>query len=355
MPDPVTLDSWLKTQTWPDVRELICQGPAVPYGHPYGFTVCRLETEWFPGWQIRVHLWPSRDEILRSQRENGVVDQLVHCHGWDLKSSVCLGLLSEFQYEVAVWDGKQDIYRVVSDYADGSSSLILEQKQMQSRLVAEHQRGARSGVEFIPAGDYHSTITAGPPAVSVVATSRTHKCDSRVIGPPATSRTIANARHLVEDLDGLLRGYDQIYLEAVGDADRWASFVFMVDESNRVLLARSIRRPELWQPIGGRAESFDQDPVATVIRETEEEVGIRLEPSQLVELEVVDRDVGNGRLYFWITHVKSDVAIRVARPEILCLEWKSISNLNEPSTYPGTRSALQYLSRYLRDEGRMGE
>lgn len=293
--------------------------------------------------------------MLKSARENGVVDQLVHCHGWDLKSAVCLGLLSESRYELATRDGNQGVYRVVSDYADGSSCLILQQEQVQSALVAEHQRGASSGVHLIPAGGYHSTITVAAPAVSVVATSRTHKCDSRVIGPPVISGMISNARHLVEDLDGLLSRYDRIYLEAVGDADRWASFVFIVDESNRVLLVRSIRRPELWQPIGGRSESFDRNPEATVIREAEEEIGIHLEPSQLVKLDVVDRDVGEGRLYFWIAHVKSDVALHPAHPEIINLEWITIGELYELPTYSATRSALQCLSRYLRDDTSIGE
>src|SRR5580704_4016478 len=127
MPDIPDLDSWLSTQTWPDVRELVSQGPTTLYQHPYGFVVCRLEVEWFPSWQIRVHLWPGPAEILRRLHESDSAKFLVHCHGWNLKSVVCIGTFSESLYAIeASEEGSLSEYRVLSDYAAGSSELFLE-------------------------------------------------------------------------------------------------------------------------------------------------------------------------------------------------------------------------------------
>ena len=286
--------------------------------------------------------------MARGLRESGIVDQLVHCHGWDMKSTVCLGSLSESRYELATGDGcTQSLYRAVSDYAVGSSKLVLELEQVRPVLVSEHRRDAWTGTHRIQAGQYHSTLVTAGPTVSVVATSRVHSGRSRVVGPRVADGTISNDRRAVEDADRLLSTYDDIYLDVANGADRWASFVFLVDENHQVLVARSTRRPDLWQPIGGRSERLDRDPVATAIREAEEEVGIRLDPGELVQLDVVNRDVGEGMVHFWVAHVRSGLILHVTRAEILDFEWTQVSALADLPTYPGTRSVLQRLRRHL--------
>ena len=350
------LDSWLSAQTWPDLRELISQGPTTLYTHPYGFVVSRLETDWFPPWQIRVHLWPGRAEMLRQLRESDSINYLVHCHGWDLRSAVCLGALRESRFELATdQEGTLNIYRVFSDYAVGSTELVFELDHVRSDLVSELQRDASTGVWSIQAGQFHSTLVVAGPAVSVVATSRLHCGDSRVIGPSIVAARVSNNRGAVEDIDRLLASYDRLYADLANGADRWASFVFLLDEDNRILLARSSRRPDLWQPIGGRAERLDKDPVATVVREAKEEVGVRLDPKQLSELDVEHRDVGEGMVHFWVAHIRSGAVRTVARPEILEWRWMSVNAVESLSTYAGTRSALRLLRRRLGGEGRADE
>jgi 8-oxo-dGTP pyrophosphatase MutT (NUDIX family) len=348
MPNLVDVDSWLKVQTWPDLRELITEAPTTPYVHPYGFVVFRLETEWFPAWHIRLHLWPAHREMLRQLQESGVVDQLVHCHGWDMKSVVCLGSLSEHWYKLRTEEGcTKRLYRVVSDYAVGRSVLVAEMDRVEPILISDTERKASDGLQLIQAGEYHSTIASEGPAVSVVATSRTHSGKSRVVGPPTRNGEYFNTRRAVENADYLLDSYDKLYVDLAAGADRWASFVFLVDDAHRVLVVRPTRRPELWQPIGGRSEHLDRDPMATVIREIREEVGVHLDPSQLIELGVMERDVGKGKAYFWIACVKSGMTISIAAIEILAWDWMALDSLTDLPMYPGTRAMLESLRQHV--------
>jgi 8-oxo-dGTP pyrophosphatase MutT (NUDIX family) len=348
MPNLVDVDSWLKVQTWPDLRELVAEAPTTPYVHPYGFVVFRLETEWFPDWHIRLHLWASRREMLRQLQESGIVYQLVHCHGWDMKSVVCLGSLSEHRYKLRTGDGcTMRLYRVVSDYAVGKSMLVAEMDPVEPILISDTERKASDGIQLIQADEYHSTMTTEGPAVSVVATSRTQIADSRVVGPLIKNGEFSNLRRAVEDADSLLDIYDKLYVDLAAGADRWASFVFLVDEDHRVLVVRPTRRPELWQPIGGRSELLDRDPMATVIREAREEVGVHLDPSQLIELGAMERDVGKGKVHFWMARIKSGLAIDIAATEILAWDWVPLSSLADLPMYAGTRAALERLRRHV--------
>jgi 8-oxo-dGTP pyrophosphatase MutT (NUDIX family) len=348
MPDFPDLDSWLSAQTWPDLRELVSRGPTTLYRHPYGFVVCRLETDWFLPWQIRVHLWPNRAEMLQRLHENDSKNYLVHCHGWDLKSALCLGVLSESRFElVPDQDSEMSIYRAFSDYGAGRSELSFERGGVRSDLVSEVQRDASTGVWLIQAGQFHSTIVTAGAAVSAVATSRLHRGDSRVILPSTSRAGISNRRSAVENIDGLLVGYDHLYADMAEGADRWASFVFLLDEGNRILLARSSRRPDLWQPIGGRAERLDRDPTATVVREAQEEVGVHLDPKRLIELDIERRDVGEGMVHFWVARIKSENVRSVAHPEILEWRWVPVNAAESLSTYAGTRTALRLLRLHI--------
>jgi 8-oxo-dGTP pyrophosphatase MutT (NUDIX family) len=356
MPDIPDLDSWLSTQTWPDVRELVSRGPTTLYQHPYGFVVCRLEVEWFPSWQIRVHLWPGPTEILRRLRESDSAKFLVHCHGWNLKSVVCIGAFSESLY--AIDESGEDslsVYRVLSDYAVGSSELVLKTGRVRQDHISQLRRDTSTGVWSIRAGQFHSTMVTEGPAVSIVATSRIHRGQSMVIGPSISDARISKNRSAVEDISLLLQDCSDAYARLANGADNWASFVFLVDENSRILLIRPSRRPDLWQPVGGRAEQLDQDPVATVIRETREEVGVHLHPSQLSELTVEDRDVGEGLTYFWVARVRSAAIGTVAYPEILEWRWMSINDISGLATYAGTRSALQLLHQRFEDENNADE
>jgi len=348
MPSAVDVDSWLRIQTWPDLRELVAETPTTPYVHPYGFIVFRIEAEWFPDWQIRLHLWPSRVEMLRRIQENGVADQLVHCHGWDMKSIVCLGSLTEHRYKLRTGDNyTKRLYQVISDYATGKSTLVAQPDQVEPILVSNTQREELADIYYIQAGEFHSTMTSSGPSVSLVATSRTQIGASRVVGPLIKDGLTSNIRQPVEDANFLLDSYDELYLDSTTGVDRWASFVFLVDEYHRVLVVRPTRRPELWQPIGGRSEQVDRDPMATVIREAREEIGIRLDPSQLIKLETADRDVGKGKVHFWVKFIESGLPIDIAPAEILAWDWIPLDMLADLPMYTGTRAALERLRRYV--------
>src|SRR4051794_20419382 len=86
---------WLLAATIDDARRLLERNCETAYRHPYGFDVCRTNFAEFPGWTIRIHLWPNQAELSRRMLEEGTEHQGVHCHGWDLKTKVLLGAIRE--------------------------------------------------------------------------------------------------------------------------------------------------------------------------------------------------------------------------------------------------------------------
>ena len=74
---------------------------------------------------------------------------------------------------------------------------------------------------------------------------------SYVVGPPNEDRVIVNARREVRNLDGVLRDYDALYERVTARADGSGILFFVTDGHGNVLMVRSVRRPDLWQPIGG--------------------------------------------------------------------------------------------------------
>jgi 8-oxo-dGTP pyrophosphatase MutT (NUDIX family) len=319
------------------------------YRHPYGFVVCRLEEEYFRNYQIRAHLWPSADEFADAQLRAGTAHYQVHSHGWRLESQVLLGAVVESGYSVKPdVDGHERLFAVENDYAVGVSRLVEQDMPVHVEVEAVTTRTDASGALVIGAGEYHATRPEVGPSVTVAATeTRGRGAVSYVVGPPIQGRIIVNARLEVRELDGVLREYDQLYGEVTARADRWASFIFVTDGNNNVLMVRSVRRPDLWQPIGGRGAAWDADPLATGIREAAEEAGLVIRGDELAQLETTDRDVGQGAVHFWALRLPARPDVRIARTELAEATWIPLAELRSLAVYPATRGALKTLERLL--------
>lgn len=338
----VDVQEWLAIQTWPDLRSRLDATPQlVAYEHPYGFVVCRLEDTPVAGWQIRVHLWPSRREMERLLTHNRTNAQQVHAHGWDIVSQVVLGAVEESGYRLTPDPGaEQSVYRAVSDYGAGTSRLNLEQVGVRVDLVDRRLRHSGDGVLTIPRGTYHSSISGSAPGVTVVATEVSGG-DSFVVAPRHTAPTVVNARRSVPDLHELLTTFDRLHESRPGD--EWASFIFLVTATNDVLLVRSTRRPEQWQPVGGRQEPADLSPVRTLQREAREEVGVALEGCDLRPLVTLPRDVGTGDVHFYLAYLPERPGLELQRAEVLDHRWVPLTEVDRLPMYPGSRAALPFL------------
>ncbi|WP_369132007.1 NUDIX hydrolase [Modestobacter sp. I12A-02662] len=337
------LRMWLEAQTWPDLRARL-EGTTdlVAYDHPYGFVVCRLREDEIEGWQIRLHLWPSRGEMERVMARRGTLDQQVHAHGWRILSTVLIGSIEESRYVVSPCESSEtSLYRVESDYGSGTSRLALEAPAVGVRLASRSERGAHSGVIEIPRGEYHSSASLVAPSLTLVATEL-RGGSSFVVAPKGLGPMIVNARRPVLDLAEQFAYFDEQYSAGVGD--KWAAFVFIVDDSSgKVLLVRSSRRPELWQPVGGRQEPGDLSPIRTVVREVDEEVGLSIAPDSLHPLLQQPRDVGDGKVFFWLTTVSDVSSLRLQESEILEARWVDVGDLGAYPMYQGSLVALPHL------------
>jgi 8-oxo-dGTP pyrophosphatase MutT (NUDIX family) len=87
--------------------------------------------------------------------------------------------------------------------------------------------------------------------------------------------------------------------------------------------------------------------MATVIREAREEIGVHLNPSRLIDLGVAERDVGKGKVHFWMTFIEPAPTIDTSATEILAWDWIPFSSLADLPMYAGTRTAVERLRRYV--------
>lgn len=338
------LEAWLAIQTWPDVLDrVVTDANLVSYEHPYGFVVLRLSETKFPGWQIRVHLWPEAKTLRERLARNGTFAQQVHAHGWDLMSSVLVGSIAENTYEMVPGGGA--LYCVESTYGVGSSVLKKQRTQVAPRQLTSSDRGPDDGTYSIHAGVFHSSQTVGPPAASLVATSTEHQGPSLVlVERDSGDELVENYRtEIQDDLDKTLVTFDRQYAVENSDRDLWASFVVLRDPEGKVLLVNPTRRPELWQPVGGRGDARDADPVATAVREVAEEVGLIVAGNDLVPLLESQRDLGRGRIYFFELPLETRPVLSLSAQEVIESVWLSRAEALEKALYPATRQAISLL------------
>jgi 8-oxo-dGTP pyrophosphatase MutT (NUDIX family) len=334
--------SWLGSQTWPDLLDrIVTDRDVVAYEHPYGFVVVRLSSTAFAGWQIRVHIWPTRSEIEQKQLANNTADQQIHMHGWDIYSAVVLGAITENTYRVH--PGTGNMYEVRSTFGIGDSKLLLSSSGIACDLVASRDRVPGETTYHIPSRQFHSSSPADGQTVTVVATATTIGTPSYVWSPTLLDVEIQNKRVEVANLPFLLEGCSQQYALLSRQADRWAAFVFLVGRDSRLLMVRTARRPELWQPVGGRGDARDRDSLDTAVREVYEETGIGLAPDSLKHIAVFERDVGLGTVDFWVAFCPPAHSIALQYGEILEARWVDVEQARQLPLYPACLKALTKL------------
>jgi 8-oxo-dGTP pyrophosphatase MutT (NUDIX family) len=137
---------------------------------------------------------------------------------------------------------------------------------------------------------------------------------------------------------------DRRYKEESEGLDDWAAFAFLKNEVGDILMLKTVRRPELWQPPGGRKEKADLDPWSTLVREMREEIGSSVETGTVIASTVLPRDVGFGEVFFWLLDAsRITVSSKRHSDEVLKMQWVAPGSLGSAQLYPATHYALKEL------------
>lgn len=132
-----------------------------------------------------------------------------------------------------------------------------------------------------------------------------------------------------------------MYHHAATDVD--AALVGLVDRSKRVLLARTLARPHVWQPVGGHVEGEDADPASAAVREVWEETGIRVSVEDLRPAGSWPSDTGPGEICFFLADVENRPLVP-QQEELAELRWVPLSSAAGLPALPATGAFLRSLA-----------
>jgi len=111
-----------------------------------------------------------------------------------------------------------------------------------------------------------------------------------------------------------------------------------------ILMVRTHRFPDKWQPVGGGVEPHDENPLAAIVREVKEEVGISLDVSALEHIITVPFDFGEGSVYCYQYPLKDTSMIMVDKEEIAEVRWVKVGDALNLPMYPATESFIKTLA-----------
>jgi 8-oxo-dGTP pyrophosphatase MutT (NUDIX family) len=129
------------------------------------------------------------------------------------------------------------------------------------------------------------------------------------------------------------------------NARRDVAVVGLRDAGDRLLLVRTRRFPDQWQPIGGGIDSADASPVEALVREVEEELALRLRERDFRLVVRAPYDFGEGTVHFYearIGHLVSRISFN--RREILGHLWVRLDETDGLPMFPATQAFLKALN-----------
>lgn len=122
----------------------------------------------------------------------------------------------------------------------------------------------------------------------------------------------------------------------------------LVDGDKRVLLVRTRRLPQFWQPVGGGVEPGDGgEPRNTATRELREELGLDLPEDALQPSLETPYDFGQGTVHFFVAHLPEMADLDIDDHEILEMSRFKVSEAIKLPAYPATKRFLEHLGRQL--------
>lgn len=112
----------------------------------------------------------------------------------------------------------------------------------------------------------------------------------------------------------------------------------------RMLVVRTRRYPEVWQPIGGRLAP-GEDFAAAAVREVAEETGWALTHADLKQVLELPADVHPGTLRFYLAVVHEPGDPSIAEPELVEHRWVGRT---EALRLPANPGSAQFFAVWAR-------
>ena len=124
---------------------------------------------------------------------------------------------------------------------------------------------------------------------------------------------------------------------------RNVSIVTLRDKENHILLVRTKKLPDHWQPIGGGVDSGEQ-PIDAVLRELYEETDLKFNYSDLLKIIEVPYDFGDGTVYCYDTNrIITNDMLKIDITEIEEYKWFSLKEAKLLQMFSATRTFIDTL------------
>ena len=127
------------------------------------------------------------------------------------------------------------------------------------------------------------------------------------------------------------------------NAVRNVAVVGLLNGEGQILLVRTKRFPDHWQPIGGGMKPQDASPRHTLVRELREETGLSVQPSDLATEIQADYDFGEGTVFFFSLQLRGTTHFDFDTSELAEWSWFDIREALRLRVFPATAAFLAHL------------
>ena len=131
--------------------------------------------------------------------------------------------------------------------------------------------------------------------------------------------------------------------EMIRNPVRNVAVVGLLRPDDRILLVRTKRLPNHWQPIGGGVKAHDRSAEEALVRELREEVGISIDPCELRFELSTPYDFGEGTVVFFTVRVPEDVALDFDETELAEWGWFSVDEALQLPSFPASQKFFEHL------------
>lgn len=127
---------------------------------------------------------------------------------------------------------------------------------------------------------------------------------------------------------------------------RTVAVVWLVDDRQCLLVVRTKRLPNQWQPIGGGVKSYDATVEAAALREIREETGLSLTLEALRKILETPYDFGQGTVHFYAAGLPAGRTLNMDMKEIEEHRWVSLAEAAALPMFPATIRCLAHLTSH---------
>lgn len=124
---------------------------------------------------------------------------------------------------------------------------------------------------------------------------------------------------------------------------RQVAVLGIINQHGLILMVRTVRLPNHWQPLGGGMDPEDTTPVDTILRELREETNLLVLASKVTHEITTDYDFGTGKVHFYSTEMNEPNEMWFNPAEIVEHRWFALEESLALESFPATKKFLAYL------------